>query len=197
MSEFVRTYGSTVGIISGQKKKAQLLAVTTASSMGRSSVYNRLKLDGLSYFKSIGYTQGWGHFHIPDSVFMELREYLRSVGHRYPDLHRFGQGPNWRLRTTRAALQALGFRANLLRHGIRREVFLCNLAANATAILRTGEGQPDLSTLLSTQEIAELALKRWVLPRAHRRPEYRSWVSSDILHLIHNQHRKERIRGIS
>jgi hypothetical protein len=35
--------------------------------MGRSSVYNRLKLSGIMYFKSIGYTGGWGHFHIPDS----------------------------------------------------------------------------------------------------------------------------------
>ena len=30
--------------------------------MGRSSVYNRLKLDGIQYLKSIGYTGGWGIF---------------------------------------------------------------------------------------------------------------------------------------
>jgi len=29
---------------------------------------------------------------------------LRENGHSYADLHRFGEGPNWRLRTTRAAL---------------------------------------------------------------------------------------------
>ena len=58
--DFVGTYGGSVGIISGKRKKARLLAVTTSSSMGRSSVYNRLKLDGVPYFRSIGYTGGWG-----------------------------------------------------------------------------------------------------------------------------------------
>ena len=194
--EFSRTYGGTVGIISGQEKKARLLTVTTASSMGRSSVYNRLKLDGVPYFQPIGYTQGWGHFHIPDGLFLELREYLRTIGHPYADLHRFGQGPNWRLRTTRAALQALNFKGNLLRHGIKRQVFLCNLASNANAILCTGKGKPELSTLLSTREISELALERWLLPRAHRRPDYRSWANVDILHLLDTRPREEQTRRI-
>jgi hypothetical protein len=99
--DFAKAYGKTTGIISKQEKKARLLVVTTSSSMGRSSVYNRLKLGGIEYFKSIGYTGGWGHFHIPDSLFLDLREYLRGIGHPYADLHRFGQGPNWRMRTTR------------------------------------------------------------------------------------------------
>lgn len=195
--DFARTYGGTVGIISGEEKKARLLAVTTASSMGRSSVYNRLKLNGIPYFNSIGYTGGWGHFHIPDSLFLELRDYLRSIGHHYADLHRFGQGPNWRLRTTRAALDALGFKADLLRHGIQREVFICNLAANATKLLRTGKGRPDLSSLLSAREVAELAVERWILPRSQRRPEYRSWTSDDLLQLLGNHRRIRQPRGVS
>ena len=40
-----------------------------------------------------------------------------------------GPGRNWRLRTTRAALAELGFRNNLLRHGIQREVFIAFLAS--------------------------------------------------------------------
>ncbi|HEX2255741.1 MAG TPA: Druantia anti-phage system protein DruA [Afifellaceae bacterium] len=184
--DFACTYGRAAGIISREAKNSRLLAVTTASSMGRSSVYNRLKLGSTSYFTSIGYTTGWGHFHIPDGLFWELREYLRSIGHRYADLHRFGQGPNWRLRTTRAALEALGLNDELLRHGIRREVFICNLAANATKLLRTGKGLPELSSLLTVQEVAGLALERWILPRSKRRPEYRSWTSDSLLQLFAN-----------
>ncbi len=183
-NEFTRTYGDTSGIISGKAKKARLLSATTSSSMGRSSVYNRLKLGGVRYFEPIGYTRGWGHFHISDDLFLELRDYLRSIGHRYADQHRFGQGPNWRLRTTRAALKSLGFRDELLRHGIQRQVFICNLASNATTILRTGKGRPDLSALLNVQQVADLALDRWILPRAHRRPEYRLWNRSDVLRLL-------------
>jgi hypothetical protein len=79
--------------------------------LGRSSVYNRLKLGKQEYFRSIGFTQGWGHFRVPDTLFAELRDYLRKRKHKYVDGHRFGEGPNWRLRTIRAAFDALGFKA--------------------------------------------------------------------------------------
>lgn len=173
--QFSKAYGKTIGIISQEKKKARLLAVTTSSSMGRSSVYNRLKLGGVEYFSPIGYTGGWGHFHIPDNLFSDLRDYLREIGHSYADLHQFGEGPNWRLRTARAALEALGFKDDLLRHGIQREVFLCELASNALEILRTGKGKADLSSLLSADDVANLAVERWMLPRSVRRSEFKLW----------------------
>ena len=182
--DFSHTYGDATGIISGRAKRPRLLSVTTSSSMGRSSVYNRLKLGGVQYLQPIGYTQGWGHFHISEDLFLELRDYLRSVGHHYADQHRFGQGPNWRLRTTRAALTELGLRDDLLRHGIRRQVFMCNLASNATTILRSGEGSPEISSLLTVGQIAELALERWIVPRARRRPEYRGWDRAGVMRLL-------------
>jgi hypothetical protein len=185
--DFTRAYGGTKGIISKQEKKARLLAITTSSSMGRSSIYNRLKLGGIEYFKSIGYTGGWGHFHIPDSLFLDLRDYLRHIDHSYADQNRFGQGPNWRLRTTRAALAALGFKEDILRHGIQREVFLCQLADNAVKLLHTGEGRPKLGTLLSAEEVARLAVERWMLPRAERRPEFKEWKAEDIVALLGDQ----------
>ncbi|MED5500623.1 MAG: Druantia anti-phage system protein DruA [Pseudomonadota bacterium] len=185
--DFARAYGGTTGIISNKEKRARLLAITTSSSMGRSSVYNRLKLDGVQYLKPIGYTGGWGHFHIPDQLFAELREYLRDIDHTYADHHRFGQGPNWRLRTTRAALSALGFKEDMLRHGIQREVFICELATNAASILNTGMGKPDVNTLLSAKDISELALERWVIPRANRMPEYRNWNSHSLIDLFGKQ----------
>jgi Domain of unknown function (DUF4338) len=185
--DFSRTYGGTTGIISGKEKQARLLAVTTSSSLGRSSVYNRLRLDGADYLTSIGYTGGWGHFHIPDDLFLDLRAYLREIEHPYADLNRFGQGPNWRLRTTRAALAALGLNEHTLRHGIQREVFLATLADNALKILRTGKGKPDLSTLLGASDVGALAVERWLQGRALRRPEYLTWKASGIESLLHDK----------
>jgi hypothetical protein len=181
--DFSRAYGSTIGIISRQSKSAQLLAVTTSSSLGRSSVYNRLQLEGMRYFTSIGYTAGWGHFHIPDALFADLRDFLREIGHPYADMYRFGQGPNWRLRTTRAALAALGFNSDILHHGVQREVFLCTLASNALRLLRTGKGTPELSSLRAVREIGELAVERWMLERSRRRPEYRRWSHAELTSL--------------
>lgn len=188
-NDFTRVYGQTRGIISKQRKNARLLAVTTSSSMGRSSVYNRLKLGGVEYFSPIGFTGGWGHFHIPDGLFAELRDYLRDIGHSYPDRHRFGQGPNWRMRTTRAALDILGFDEDMLRHGIEREVFLCQFASNAINILRNGKGRPNLSSLLSAEDVAQLAVERWMMPRSLRMPEFKTWRRENIRELLGKQYR--------
>jgi hypothetical protein len=183
-NDFTKVYGNLRGIISKKAKNARLLVVTTSSSLGRSSVYNRLKLEGVRYFADIGFTRGWGHFHIPDDLFFEMRNYLRELKHKYADKHRFGQGPNWRLRTTRAALTALGFKDDLLKHGIQREVFFCELATNARRMLRTGKGRANLSTLLTAEEVGALAVKRWMAPRAERRPEYKAWLASNIADLL-------------
>lgn len=193
--DFQKEYGDTAGIISERKKKARLLAVMTSSSLGRSSIYNRLKLDGVSYFRSIGYTSGWGHFHIPDKLFSDLRDYLRDSKHLYADHNRFGQGPNWRLRTTRAALEAVGFKDDLLKHGIKREVFLCELASNAVRMLRKGKGRPNLKSLATAKEVADLALERWLVPRAERRPEFQAWTTDDLKALLTNNARLDTPTG--
>jgi hypothetical protein len=185
-NDFQQTYGDTAGIISGKEKKARLLAVMTSSSLGRSSLYNRLKLNGVQYFRPIGYTSGWGHFHVPDKLFADLREYLRKIDHPYADLNRFGQGPNWRLRTTRAALEAVGFKDDLLKHGIKREVFMCELAANAIRMLKTGKGRPNLKTLVTAKEVSQMALERWIVPRAQRRSEFSEWTLDDLKRLLTN-----------
>jgi hypothetical protein len=183
--DFKATYGKTIGVISGRAKRAALLVVTTTSSMGRSSVYNRLRLGNTTYFNPIGYTVGWGHFHITDQLFAELREFLRLIKHPYADQHKFGEGPNWRLRTIRAALGAIGINESVLRHGVKREVFICPFASNSFDILKTGEGRPKLSGLLKVAEISDLARERWMVPRAERRDDYRAWQRSGIVDLIY------------
>jgi len=190
--DFARRYGKARGVISRKKKGAKLVIVTTSSSLGRSSVYNRLKLDNENYFSSIGYTQGWGHFHVPNTLFAELRAYLRKRKHKYVDGHRFGQGPNWRFRTIRAAFDALGFKPNLLRHGIGREVFVCEFARNARKILRGEAIKPNYRGIKTVAEIGALARTRWLIPRAARRPEYKDWQLQQFRALIFSSRQRTR-----
>lgn len=182
--DFAKKYGKTRGLISGKKKGAQLAIVTTSSSLGRSSVYNRLKLDDVTYMESIGFTQGWGHFHVPDTLFSELRAYLRKRKHKYVDGHGYGLGPNWRLRTIRAAFDALGFKADMLRHGIGREVFVCRLALNARKLLRGEAVKANYRDLKSVAEIGALARARWIVPRSERRPEFKEWKREQFRSLV-------------
>ena len=115
---FRKKYAEGVGVISGEQKKPQLLAVTTSSSLGRSSVYNRLALDGTRYFAPIGYTLGFGHFHISQSLFEQMREYLEVTGHSYANANEFGNGPNWRMRAIRECLSSLGLSQKLMKHNL-------------------------------------------------------------------------------
>jgi hypothetical protein len=183
-ADFAKKYADTRGIISRKKKKAQLVLVTTSSSLGRSSVYNRVRLDGINYLESIGFTGGWGHFHVPDTLFLSLRDFLRDVDHRYVDAHKFGEGPNWRLRTIRAAFDALGFSPDLLKHGIKREVFVCKLASNAERVLRGEVSRAYCKGLKSVEEVGAIARDRWMIGRAERDNSFQDWTTDKFRSLL-------------
>jgi hypothetical protein len=183
--EVVRTFSSryknTKGIISQKHKSPQLCMVTTTSALGRSSIYNRLKLSGREIFKPIGYTSGWGHFHIPESLFSLMRDYLAIKDDTYASNHRFGDGPNWKLRAANKALTLVGLEPKLLRHGISREVFACEIAQNAREVLSGKTKKADYGNLLSVKSVTELAMERWIIPRSERSDSYRAWRRRDFL----------------
>jgi hypothetical protein len=181
VSAFRSRYGASEGIISGSTKNAHLVAITTTSALGRSAVYNRLKLAGTNYLESIGFTGGYGHFHFPRELFDEMRQYLRYRKDSYANNHQYGDGPNWRLRSIRRALHLLGMNPEFLRHGLAREVFLARVADNAMEILSGKRKRPRYSSLLSAANVAQLAIKRWVHPRSLRDDSYRRVTREEIL----------------
>jgi len=80
-------------------------------------------------------------------------------------------------------LKRLGLDEELLRHGIIREVYAMALAPDFRDFLcdRISESSLDRPT---AAEIATVALERWVLSRAQRMPEYRTFKREQILELI-------------
>jgi hypothetical protein len=177
---FRSRYRHTAGTISGKRKQAQLVAVTTTSALGRSSIYNRLTLAGTKYFRPIGYTTGFGHFHFPERLFGQIRKYLERHNDHYAGNHAYGEGANWRLRTIRRALSKLGLPPALLKHGLKREVFLCDVAANAARVLRGENKRPRYTNLLSVEQIGRLAVARWLKPRSTRDSSYLAVTREDI-----------------
>ena len=158
-----------------------LLAVTVTSALGRSSLYNRLRLPGLVTFERLGWSAGWGHFHVPQPLFARLRNYLAAVGHPYAQQHCFHGGPNWRLRLLRAGLDALGLPPEaVLRHGVRREVFAATTSPDAQAFLRAGGPVPS-PVPVAQADVVQAAKDRWIVPRGVRRPDYKAWRTSDTV----------------
>jgi hypothetical protein len=181
VDHFKSKYKDTRGIISGKKKNPSLAMVTTSSALGRSSIYNRLRLDGVNIFRPIGYTSGWGHFHISDNIFSEIREFLESRDELYSSNHAYGNGPNWKLRAIKKSFTLLGLNEQMARHHLVREVFVCELASNAKKYLRGDNKTTRYSELLTVDEMSRRAINRWVIPRSIRRPEYVSWNRAQIL----------------
>ena len=187
---FEERYGDRAGTISGTQKNPHLALVTVTSALGRSSIYNRLKLfpnDGnhagnlpMVELRKIGATTGYGHFQISDELFSKLRELLRESDHPYVDGHKFGNGPNWRLRLLRAGLESLGLDADhTLKHGIQREVYVMPVASNAREFLAGMDSEAAFDQR-SVEEISDLAVKRWVEPRSDRAPTYKNFRRKDF-----------------
>ncbi|MFN8483024.1 MAG: DUF4338 domain-containing protein [Anaerolineae bacterium] len=180
---FEEKYSGTTGIISGESKLAKLALITITSALGRSSIYSRLKLPGLVELKRIGETEGWGHFHVPGPIFEDMRLLLAKDDHKYASGHRYGQGPNWKLRVIREALARVGMDPDLLRHGIAREVFIMPLAENWQAYLQ-GKDEQCIVNRPSADCISTACRKRWIIPRAERFPDFRDWTRADTLELF-------------
>jgi hypothetical protein len=178
---FSAKYHDSVGIISEKSKSAQLVAVTTTSALGRSSIYNRLSLNGTKIFSSIGDTTGWGHFHISEELFSDIREYLRSKKDAYTDSHEYGQGPNYRLRVIRKGLRLIGLDPDIARHGLTREIFYCSLASNSVKYLNGKNKRIRYLDLPTVSEVGAAAVDRWMIGRAERRPEFREWRRESFL----------------
>ncbi len=185
-SQEVRTvyndkYLARTSIISGIQKNADLVLVTTTSALGRSSMYNRLHVPDGPEFVRLGFTKGFGHFHLEGEVFDMMRAYLKQRNHPYASGHGFGMGPSWRLRVVRAVLQELGLNGDsILKHGIKREVFAAPVAANWREVLQ-GEAIQAEPFPWNARTITQSCIERWIAPRAKRRPEYAEFRRESVL----------------
>lgn len=199
---FRARYGASEGTISGRSKDPKLVLVTTTSALGRSSVYNRLSLPGgVEYIGRAGgecsepwFTQGYGHFHIPDHLFAQMRELLASRKHPYAKGNRFGDGPNWKIRVIRRTAVELGFPPDFLRHGIRRQVYLVPLAHNTRSFL-LGQSRAPRYRTWSVADITDYWRKRWAGPRAARLPDWSTWDPSVLLFELESLQRRAATEG--
>ena len=171
-----RKYQGRVTEMEGRVLPAHLVALTTTSAFGRSSLYNRLTYNGDPLAQSVGYTQGYGSFHL-SHLYSLFREYLEEMG--ISTRGGFGTGPRVKWQTMVRALERLGFSRDLLRHGVKREAFLFPLASNLKNYM---EGQAD-EPVYFDHPFAELTTywrERWLLGRAERVDGWQEWRREEV-----------------
>jgi hypothetical protein len=169
---FSRKYKGRITNIS--KRKANRLAcIFTTSLYGKSSQYNRLKIDDRLLYIPIGKTKGYGTLHLTDETFDAMRELLKT--HNILVTNRFGDGPIWRMRVIRTASELLGFNPDfLLRHSFQRDIYAIPLAHNFREFL-TGQHSKLNYFNYPLSSLVEYWQTRWLKQRKNN-PEVRKNV---------------------
>jgi uncharacterized protein DUF4338 len=174
---FKQRYKKKKSIIRKRNFDGRLALVTTTSALGTSSILNRLRFGTVEVFQPVGFTEGYGHFHLANGTFEKIRAYLTSCKDREARRYKFGSGPNYRMRVVRRTLERLNLPAELLRHGIRRGVYVAPLARNAAEFLN-GSASRLRWYQRPLGEIVKFWRERWLLPRAARDNSYLSFDAS-------------------
>jgi len=163
--EYWRTYGGKETTQLKRKIPQPLLAITTASAFGRSSIYNRLRDSERLLAKPLGFTQGFGTLHL-EEVYPSMVQWLQSIKKYTPA--GFGNGPKVRWQNIWNTLVGLRLPMHHLAHGIQRQVYLFELANNFLDVCRNG-ATPD-PIAFDDSEWSDHWLERWALPRVTKDP---------------------------
>lgn len=174
---FGRKYSGAKSVISGEEFDGRLAMLTTASALGRSSIYNRLKYHERHLYKSVGFTRGSGEFHFFNGLYNAIFAYATQHSTPTAKQESWGNGFRNRREVIRKCLQSLGLSADWLYHGVAREIFVVPLAENTREFLR-GEDLDLVAYDLPAAALASYFRERWLLPRAGRDRRYREFDAS-------------------
>lgn len=178
---FEEKYGGKTSLINGVSGDARVALITTTSALGRSSVYNRLRLEDHYLFRSVGFTRGSGEFHFANGLYDAIRGYANEHSSPTAKNERWGTGFRSRREVVRKVLKDLRLPFTYNYHGVQREVFVAPLAMNTSRFL-CGE-EADLEYYQqSAAMLFERFRNRWLLPRVERYPErHRTFQPEDYL----------------
>ncbi|MEM3192320.1 MAG: DUF4338 domain-containing protein [Candidatus Parvarchaeota archaeon] len=168
--DFRKKYKGTKSLISGEVFNGKLAAITTASALGKSSVYDRIKIPGTSGFLHVGWSKGSGEFQFFNGVYDELFKFAHGQASQSKN-KKWGTGVRNRRTVIKAGLKILGLPSDLLYHNIPRELFIIPLGSKSFDYLNERSVQIRYYRK-DTEELSNFAIKRWMLPRSIRRPEY-------------------------
>jgi len=176
-SAFERKYGTRKSLIGERKLDRRLALITTTSALGRSSVYNRIRYENRTLFKSVGFTEGSGDFHFANGLYDSICQY--AVRHCKPTAkqERWGTGFRNRREVVRKCLAKIGLSPNWAYHGVRREVFVVPLAKNTQQFLAGHHSRLQWFDQ-SAADLFAAFRERWLLPRASRDQRYRDFLPS-------------------
>lgn len=171
---FRNKYNESRSLIADRVHDGEILAISTTSALGRSSIYNRLKMYGDPIFQSVGFTAGNGDFQFLNGAYDLIQSATISVGAATAKHENWGTGYRNRREVVQEFLKATGISPTALQHGIKREIFLASLATNTRDVLCGLAIEPRYREIPANM-IVEFFRNRWLLPRAAWDKNYESF----------------------
>lgn len=178
--DYRRKYEGRETVIKERVLPAHLVALTTTSAFGRSSIYNRLRYHDEMIAESLGYTEGYGSFHLL-RLYPQFREFLeeRDVSTRGG----YGTGPRRKWQTMVKALNKLGLSSEILKHGVSREAFLFPLVHNLEDYMNGQDYEPEFRDL-PFENLVAYWRERWLLGRVERVDGWCNWQREKIEEML-------------
>lgn len=174
---FKRKYAGTRSLIRKQPHDGRLALITTTSALGRSSLYNRIRLGAVPLYTSVGYTMGSGEFHFTNGLYSTISDYADKHCTATAKQETWGTGFRNRREVVKKVLPALGLRSEWLYHGIEREVFVVPMAHNSREFLCEEHSRVRWFHR-TTDDIISYFKERWLMPRIAKDNSYLTWNSS-------------------
>ena len=171
-----RKYHGSKSLISGKPFDGRIALITTMSALGRSSIYNRLTIDGRKVFRAVGFSRGTGEFHFSNGLYSSISQYARRYCEPTYRREQWGEGFRNRREVIRKCLRKLNLNVAWSYHGIERECFVVPLAHNAAEFLR-GEQERLRWCTEPAETIFEWYKKRWLIPRMAWDATYREFTT--------------------
>jgi len=138
--QFRVRYGDHRSLISERKRPPWIALLTTSSALGRSSLYNRLRVGGTTYWSPLGYTRGSGEFHFSNGVYDRMKAFADDHCDATAKTARWGTGFRNRREVVGKCLAEIGLSSRMAYHGIRRELFAATLGESMPFLVEIANG---------------------------------------------------------
>ena len=148
--------------------------LTTTSALGRSSIYNRIRANGFTYWTELGFTQGSGEFHFSNGVYGDIRLFVEEHCEATAKNPLWGTGFRNKREVIRKCLSKLEMSSDLIYHGIQREIFAAPLGKTAIEFLRGQTPNPRFYDW-SAAHLWNVFRERWLERRAST-AEYKHFI---------------------
>jgi hypothetical protein len=158
---YVAKYKDVKTILKERVINPDLLFITTTSAFGKSSIYNRLKLNDRQIAISLGYTKGSGTFHVPQNLYKEIKIFLND--NQIQTNTTFGFGPSRKVKLVDKAFSLLNLNEYHY-HNIQREFFLFPLVSNLSDVIQKNDAPIYFENNLDS--LTDYWKNRWCISRA-------------------------------